>query len=129
MNALENVIYRAERKAKAIDLLGGECVACGSEERLEFDHINNDREDMAHRLSNMWNFTWDKIVAELEKCQLLCRSCHAKKSMRERGFENVGGHGKVSTYSHGCRCDECREANRVYKREYARKRYLMAVGG
>ena len=27
-------------------------------------------------------------------------------------------HGRRSTYVHGCRCDACREAERVYRRDY-----------
>jgi hypothetical protein len=129
----ERAVRLAETKAKAIDLLGSECVHCGNEgtsgkiiDRLEFDHINNDREDDKHKLSLMWNCSWDEIVAELEKCQLLCRSCHSKKSMRERGFKDVSGHGKVSMYSHGCRCRECKDANNEYKKNWSRTRRRIA---
>lgn len=108
----------AERKAKAIDLLGGVCARCGSEERLEFDHVDNDRENYRHTLSNMWDCAWDKIVAELERCQLLCRHCHAVKSQIDRGGlpSSVVVHGTSNAYNNrSCRCGACKKAWADYK--------------
>jgi len=125
----ERQIKNAERKAKAIDLLGGVCANCGAEERLEFDHIGNDRENYKHTLSNMWDYAWDKIVAELKKCQLLCRHCHAIKSMVDRGFlpSTVVIHGTSNAYvNRGCRCEACTKANADKMRNYYRNKRVMA---
>jgi hypothetical protein len=32
-------------------------------------------------------------------------------------YPNGRAHGKVATYSHGCRCGECRKAWRIYRAE------------
>jgi hypothetical protein len=130
----ERQIKIAERKAKAIDLLGEVCAQCGNDgtsglirDRLEFDHINNDREDYKHTLANMWDYNWDKVVAELKKCQLLCRHCHAVKSQVDRGGLpfSVVVHGTANAYlNRGCRCADCTKANRDKARNYYRSKRI-----
>jgi hypothetical protein len=125
----EHTIIRAENRAKAVDLLGGVCVHCRTEgysglvkDRLEFDHIENDREDAQHCLSQMWSSSWDKILIELKKCQLLCRTCHAKKSQQDLGHDGTHNHGTLSTYVNlKCRCDECKGALSKYMLQYRRR--------
>jgi hypothetical protein len=124
----ERTIIKAERKAKAIDLLGGKCVKCGGIERLEFDHINNDRASYNRCLARILPFnSWENILEELGKCQLLCRICHQHKSLLERGYDVSGRHGLASTYKNGCRCSECRAVVALYSRECRRKKQLLAV--
>lgn len=48
--------YRDQRRADAIELLGGRCVDCGSTEDLEFDHIDRSEK----------RFTIGDILAEGE---------------------------------------------------------------
>lgn len=115
MTIPERRIFRAERWAKAIDLLGGECVKCSSIKDLHFDHINNDREDRKHLVSYLLNRKWDLLVEELKKCQLLCSSCHAHKTNQEMGSRYKAIHGSATMYCrHKCRCDVCRESWRLY---------------
>ena len=71
-----------ERKAWAIERLGGCCVSCGSTEKLEFDHIDASKKSLQlgrvlHTVSRT------RFEAELDMCQLLCRGCHITKSLRE----------------------------------------------
>lgn len=55
----------------------------------------------------------------------LARQMH--RSEVTRGYRQVGEHGKYSSYSSGCRCDECREARNVYERgRWARARQSKA---
>jgi len=126
----EKAIFGAERKAKAIDLLDGVCIDCGTTNRLQFDHINRDRKDLRHALGNMWELNWDKIIAELKKCQLLCRSCHGAKSMAERGYlpSRPIEHGTTKGYStRKCRCINCKKAWADYKRAQWRSKNPLAV--
>lgn len=69
---------RAERKQFAHTKLGGACVACGSHENLEMDHINPKYKK--NNVSRMYTYSWAKFMAELNKCQLLCKSCHVVKT-------------------------------------------------
>lgn len=55
---------------------GKVCTACGSTERLELDHI-----DPSTKVdSKIWSWAESRRLAELEKCQPLCRDCHYKKT-------------------------------------------------
>lgn len=89
--------------------MGGRCVACGSTELLQFDHV--DRTTKAFDISSSWGRKWETIVAELAKCQLLCRDCHKAKSDAEATTRRHGTHPMCRA---GCRCDPCREGNAVY---------------
>lgn len=112
---------RTERKAMAIMLLGGKCVECGSTERLEFDHIKNDRNGLSNLISQMFTSKMDRLLKELEKCQLLCKSCHIQKSIVDNG-KQVSNHGMLSMYMNKrCRCEDCRAAHAAHHREYMRK--------
>ena len=73
----------AERRAMAIELLGGECANCGSNETLEFDHI--DPATKVYTVATMFaSRRWELIERELQKCQLLCRPCHLSKTHGNR---------------------------------------------
>lgn len=108
------------RRQMAIDYLGGVCKNCGLTDRLQFDHIKRDRQTRRQCISQMLLFSWDKVVAELQKCQLLCISCHALKSCAERGSYR---HGSTYTYVKlKCKCDVCRAAFSAYNRKIRARR-------
>lgn len=95
-----------ERRLFLIGLLGGSCVSCDATEHLEFDHVFP--EDMSFRLSGgKINLRLEVVLEELQKCQLLCHSCHKEKTNLDfdRGY---AVHGTPSTYSNfHCRCELC----------------------
>src|SRR5687768_15791278 len=67
-------------KAKLIVQLGGKCVVCGTTENLEFDHI--DPRTKTHPITRIMH--QQKLYEkEILLCQLLCNSCHKKKSAQE----------------------------------------------
>lgn len=70
------------RRALAIEKLGGSCVSCGSDELLEFDHIDPDTKLMtiARASSRNEEFFWSEVA----KCQLLCKPCHIIKTNDDR---------------------------------------------
>jgi len=107
----------------------GPCVRCGSSDRLEIDHIN--REEKLYGADRLWGLspTNPKVVSELAKCQVLCRSCHIEKSIEEGSFSLGRGNGKVavhgteSMYSNQkCRCKECRVGHNEYMRDYRKRK-------
>jgi 5-methylcytosine-specific restriction endonuclease McrA len=113
-----------QRQEEALEYLGGCCVKCGSTERLEFDHI--DPATKSFELSRFWICTWEHLLPELKKCQLLCKSCHRLKTITEDGkLGMLGGHNKVLNPKHGtavmyalphrCRCEDCRAWKRDYR--------------
>lgn len=52
---------------------------------LEFDHI--DRTEKEHQIGTMVlkNYSWNTILEEIKKCQILCANCHRKKTAKEDG--------------------------------------------
>ena len=119
-HVVEETVRRIEKRGKAIDLFDGTCARCGSENDLEFDHVNADREGDTHLLSQLWGSSWTRILKELEKCQLLCKSCHSLKSIYDAG-KKPAQHGSQTMYSKGCRCDDCRLAHNENTRKYANR--------
>lgn len=83
--------WTTERRERAIKILGGRCVKCGSTEQLEFDHVDRTTKDPKLKGGGItWTRAWEWIVTELVKCQLLCRKCHEDKSRSEIGDVNRG---------------------------------------
>lgn len=127
----ERAIARAERWGKAVDLLGGICVECGSIKALHFDHKDNDRVDVRHTISQMIEGSWARVVEELKKCQLLCRWCHGKKTQKDNGHNQGIVHGTASAYNNSkCRCTDCRQAWSKYKSQHrpSRARHKRKIG-
>jgi hypothetical protein len=68
---------KKKRKKFAIDLFGGKCQKCGYKTSLRclvFHHIDN--KDI--EISKILNGSWNRCVAELKKCVLLCANCHGE---------------------------------------------------
>lgn len=127
---------RAARRKELEDLKGGKCEKCGSDSDLHFDH--RDRSDRKFRLSGAGlDKSWDSILKELDKCDLLCSSCHLAKTIANK--ETGGGHNKIPDDAHGsealyrtgrCSCEDCRAAAhnaRVRRGELKGTRGLRAV--
>ena len=70
---------RAIRKFCCLIMLGGRCVHCGSQEELQFDHV--ERTTKEYQIGDLWLGSLEKLLTEIFKCQLLCWPCHIKKSI------------------------------------------------
>lgn len=72
------VLNRKKRlKSELIELLGGKCARCGYDKShcaMTFHH--KDRSTKSFNLSQMTSFSREKVLAEGEKCELLCANCH-----------------------------------------------------
>jgi len=111
--------YYAKKQA-LIDKLGGKCAVCGSTDRLEFDHVKHGSRAFTIT-SKVWWAKSEAVASELAKCQLLCHACHMLKSIQEKGHTPASGtHGTLAAYRY-CKCEECREANKRYCREYRQR--------
>jgi 5-methylcytosine-specific restriction endonuclease McrA len=90
-----------ERRAEAIEILGGCCAQCGAvEEDMIFDHVN--WRDKSFPISKLWSVSRARFLAELAKCQLLCPSCDKEKTRgdlreirAEQGWKNQYGSGPM----------------------------------
>lgn len=102
--------YSAKRRLKALEYLGGVCVDCGLKDGLEIHHI--DPETKSFTLASGWHHAWDKIVVELQKCEVLCDSCHKNR------HKVVHQHGDVRKYWQGCKCASCKLAFAQYHKAW-----------
>lgn len=60
-----------------MEYLGGKCNQCGRTGHpagFDFHHVGDDKE---FRIGSAANKSWDVIKKELDKCELLCKYCHA----------------------------------------------------
>lgn len=108
--------YWYKRRQKIIDYLGGLCARCGTSQDLEFDHINP--EEKLFDISAKCTLATSKD--EIDKCQLLCKSCHLKKTVDEK-----------ETFTHGtqygfqkikCNCQLCWDAKKKHYEAKNQKR-------
>jgi 5-methylcytosine-specific restriction endonuclease McrA len=105
------------RRLEAIASLGGKCVACGQTEDLEFDHINPlDKTYNVARI--LTGGSEQKVQAELQKCQLLCKECHDKKTYAVGGDQKTVGHGGGNSGKRNCECEPCK----LKKAEYMKSK-------
>lgn len=92
----------AARKKLGLWILGGHCVVCGTNRRLEFDHRRPGCKSFALMEGTVSHSRW---LRELRKCQLLCKTHHKIKS----DWEELRGrrHATYGAYNSGCRCGRC----------------------
>jgi len=69
---------RRKLKSMAIEYKGGKCQLCGYSKyqgALDLHHINPKEKDFGIG-DKGYTRSWDKIRAELDKCILVCATCH-----------------------------------------------------
>jgi len=106
---------RDRRMTEAIKHLGGKCCRCPSTDNLQFDHKNPNTKRC--NVSEMHSYSDKEFWAEVEKCQLLCGSCHTDKTLIDNG-QSRATHGSRRMYNNGCRCQVCREKVRQDKAKW-----------
>ncbi len=75
--------YRRKIKLKAVEYKGGKCRKCGYNKcvgALDFHHLEPYKKDFT--ISGNAG-KWEKIKKELDKCELLCKNCHAEQHFFE----------------------------------------------
>jgi 5-methylcytosine-specific restriction endonuclease McrA len=110
-----------KRRRRAEKMLGGKCVVCGTKSNLDIDHIDPSTKLLGPE--RLWTSAEEKFLAEIKKCQLLCRTCHNDKTQRENGLiKNKGIHGHPMNYArYGCKCSLCKAAWNAYNKKYRHK--------
>lgn len=102
----------AKRRNQWINSKGASCVTCGRIDNLEFDH--RDTQEKSYDISKLWTKPQSVIIAELDKCDLLCADCHKTKSAEEHSVEHGGG----KAGRNGCGCTLCRAQKAAYMKNY-----------
>lgn len=102
----------------------GPCAVCSTWDNLQVDHI--DPRTKVVPVSVIWGWSSEeRRNTELDKCQVLCESCHREKTNSQ--MANRVEHGTLHMYNsprYRCRCSLCRAAYAVYQRNYRKGRRL-----
>jgi hypothetical protein len=72
--------YRKQSKLSKFKLSLDGCENCGYDKHpraLQFHHIDPDNKTMGVSRMIQNSFSWDEILNEIDKCELLCANCHA----------------------------------------------------
>lgn len=75
-NACNTKIRRYRNKLKAIELLGGKCNRCGFDNPAALEFHHKDPRLKEFTIGSVANKSWNSIVLEIEKCELICSNCH-----------------------------------------------------
>lgn len=68
---------RKDRKLQIIELKGGKCAACGGQfPHFVYDLHHRDPSTKEVNMTDLQDKRWERIVREVEKCDLLCANCH-----------------------------------------------------
>lgn len=59
------------------------CVDCGNSDPrvLEFDH--RDELTKSHNVTELWNYSWKRIMEEIDKCDVRCANCHRIRTQEQ----------------------------------------------
>jgi len=84
---VEDVERQRRFKAKCVDYKGGSCTRCGYSKyvgALEFHHRDPNTKDLA--MAQARSQPWREVIAELDKCDLLCANCHREAHAELQGI-------------------------------------------
>lgn len=83
-------IVEANRKALWDYLSTHQCVDCGNSDPrvLEFDH--RDELTKSHNVTELWNYSWARMMKEIEKCDVRCANCHRIRTQEQFGTWRYG---------------------------------------
>ena len=88
-------------------------VDCGSTKNLELDH-----KDPTTKVDRkIWTWSEARRLAEIAKCQVLCRKCHRKKT--NKTVYPDPPHGTTTRHDSSrwkCKCQPCKDAHAEAKR-------------
>jgi 5-methylcytosine-specific restriction endonuclease McrA len=82
---------RKDRKKKLIEYKGGKCISCGYSKclrALSFHHRNPKDKSFPLDVRFIASKKWEVLVAESDKCDLLCANCHMEKHEDEENKRN-----------------------------------------
>jgi len=71
-----------ELKVKSIGLLGKKCTVCGLKYNgknacvFQFHHKDSKEKEFPINTRTLINYSWQRIINEITKCDLLCANCH-----------------------------------------------------
>jgi len=72
--------YKNKLKRRLVDYKGGKCEKCGyNKDSLGAFHFHHKDSKTKEFAISQGKYSFDKLKAEVDKCQLLCANCHAEE--------------------------------------------------
>ena len=106
--------WMVERKRRALNYLVNQCVYCGTTKNLEIDHVEPTSKTCP--IAGLLSHKWETVVAELDKCQVVCHDCHVRKTKTD-GSVAIGEKVGTSKLS----AEEVRTIRRLAKTELTQR--------
>lgn len=76
-NYKKRLAFKQQRKKDAVAYKGGSCKMCGGVfPPCAFDFHHTNPLIKSGTSSRLMNWSWEKLVTELDSCELLCANCH-----------------------------------------------------
>lgn len=75
--------FSAKRRALISEYKSVPCADCGVEYPpyvMQFDHLR----DKLYEIADNYRMALDKLLIEIEKCDVVCANCHAERTERRR---------------------------------------------
>ena len=72
-----------EHKAKPCT----DCGECFPPVAMDFDHVHGEK---VKEISGMWSWSFDKVLIELNKCELVCANCHRTRTKHRLKIMEIG---------------------------------------
>ncbi len=79
---IKNILLKGEtKKLKLVEMFGGCCKYCGYTKcinALTFHHLKPELKCFGLSKNNLWSKSWESVLSEAAKCELVCNRCHAE---------------------------------------------------
>lgn len=74
-----NILKRRRRIKKILDKIKTESPCCDCKNNyppyvMDFDHLDSSKKEFG--ISNAWNLSFDRLMEEVKKCEVVCSNCH-----------------------------------------------------
>ena len=107
------------------------CVDCGEADPivLDFDHVRGVKRADVKKLATSSHTSLPRVMEEIAKCEVRCANCHRRVTANRGGLHAwlktpaprppsrqrrvLNACGTKTGYNRGCRCENCREAQRL----------------
>jgi hypothetical protein len=86
-----NVRMRREKRRLMFEYLSAhQCVDCGERDHvvLEFDHLRDKTMNISQMMTR--DYTWNSVLHEIEKCEIVCANCHRRRTYSRLGSYRLG---------------------------------------
>ena len=85
------------------------CTVCGEDNYLclDFHHLKNKEDTLSAAARNCW--THERILLEIEKCEVVCANCHRKKHGKNYDGKVSNCRKWLRQYKQKCTCTRCGE--------------------